>query len=81
MPKRQLRGKVVSDKTDKTIAVKVERKQKHPVYQKVISFTKKFLAHDETNSAHEGDTVLIEESRPYSKRKVWVLKEILEKAL
>lgn len=81
MPKRLLKGKVSSDKTEKTITVAVERRKKHPVYHKIINFTKKFLAHDETNTAKLGDTVVIEESRPFSKRKTWVLKEIVERAV
>ncbi len=81
MPKRTLKGQVSSDKADKTITVTVERTKKHKVYHKVINFTKKFLAHDESNEAKEGDTVMIEESRPYSKRKTWVLKEIVERAV
>lgn len=81
MPKRVLRGKVVSDKADKTITVIVERKKKHKLYHKIINFTKKFLAHDESNEAKEGDVVLIEESRPISKRKTWVLKSVVEKAV
>ena len=81
MPKRTLRGLVKSDKADKTISVAIERTKKHEVYQKVINFTKKFLAHDEANEAKEGDTVIIEESRPYSKRKTWILKEIVERAV
>jgi small subunit ribosomal protein S17 len=81
MPKRVLRGKVVSNKADKTITVMVERKKTHPLYQKVINFTKKFMAHDEANEANEGDLVLIEESKPFSKNKTWVLKSIVEKAV
>lgn len=81
MPKRLLKGKVSSDKADKTITVAVERRKKHPVYHKIINFTKKFLAHDEGNSAKIGDTVVIEESRPFSKRKTWVLKEVVERAV
>lgn len=81
MPKRTLRGQVRSDKADKTISVAVERTKKHEVYHKVVNFTKKFLAHDENNDAKEGDTVIIEESRPYSKRKTWILKEIVERAV
>jgi small subunit ribosomal protein S17 len=80
MPRKTLTGTVVSDKTDKTISVRVSRKQKHPTYGKVVGFSKKFLAHDEENSAKEGDRVTIEESRPFSKRKTWVLKQIVERA-
>jgi small subunit ribosomal protein S17 len=81
MPKRILRGRVTSDKADKTITVVVERKKKHPLYHKIINFTKKFMAHDESNEAKEGDLVLIEESKPISKRKTWVLKSVVEKAV
>lgn len=81
MPKRTLQGTVVSDKGDKTIVVAIERKKKHTTYQKIIKFTKRFMAHDEENSAKEGDVVLIEESRPYSKNKTWVLKNVVERAV
>lgn len=80
MPKKLFKGTVVSDKADKTISVQVERKKKHKVYQKIMNFTKKFLAHDEENQAKEGDIVLIEESKPFSKRKTWVLKEVVQRA-
>ena len=71
MPKRIMRGVVVSDKMDKTVVVKVERKIKHPLYKKFIRRTKKYAAHDETNTAKIGDIVRIRESRPLSKRKHW----------
>ena len=73
MPKRVLQGVVVSDKQDKTVVVKVERRFTHPVMKKTVRRTKNYHAHDETNSAKDGDTVFIEESRPYSKLKTWVL--------
>ncbi len=69
-------GRVVSDKMDKTIVVSVERLARHPLYKRVIRLSTKFKAHDETNSAHVGDTVLIEESRPLSATKRWRLIEI-----
>ncbi len=72
---------MVSDKSDKTIVVKVVRNKKHKLYQKTIAFSRKFMAHDESNEAKEGDVVMIEESKPISKNKTWVLKEILEKAV
>lgn len=75
MPKRILQGTVVSDKTDKTITVLVERKFNHPLYKKIVKRTKKYAAHDEKNSAKVGDIVKIEESRPISKTKTWVLVE------
>lgn len=80
MPKKILKGVVASDKGDKTIVVKVARKMKHKLYHKILTFTKKFMAHDEENTAKEGDTVMIEESRPISKRKTWILKEVVERA-
>jgi small subunit ribosomal protein S17 len=71
MPKRILVGTVVSDKTDKTVVVKVERKVKHPLYGKIIRRSKKYHAHDEENSFKTGETVRIEETRPMSKLKTW----------
>ena len=73
MPKRVLQGVVVSDKQDKTVVVKVERRFTHPVLKKTVRQTKNYHAHDENNSAKVGDTVFIEESRPISKTKTWVL--------
>ena len=73
-------GRVVSDKMDKTIVVSVERLARHPLYKRVIRLTTKFKAHDETNEAHVGDTVLIEESRPLSATKRWRLVRVLQKA-
>ncbi len=71
MPKRVLTGKVVSDKTDKTVVVLVERRVEHPAYGKIIKRSKKYHAHDETNQFHEGETVRIEECAPISKLKTW----------
>lgn len=73
-------GVVVSDKMEKTVVVKVERKKVHPKYKKIIKTYKKFYAHNENNEAREGDKVLIMESRPLSKLKRWVVLKILEKA-
>lgn len=73
MPKRILQGKVVSDKTDKTIVVEVERRVSHPVFKKFVKKSKRFMAHDESNAAKIGDLVRIQESRPHSKRKRWEL--------
>lgn len=77
MPKRILQGTVVSDKTDKTITVLVERRFKHPLYKKTIRRSKKFAAHDEQNAYKIGDVVRIAESKPISKNKRWI---VLEKA-
>ena len=75
MPKRVLEGVVVSDKNDKTIVVKVERRLTHPVLKKTVRLTKKYHAHDEKNVAKVGDVVWIEESKPLSKQKRWLLVE------
>jgi small subunit ribosomal protein S17 len=71
MPKRILTGTVVSDKTDKTVTVLVERRVKHPLYGKIIKRSKKYHAHDEGNEFKAGETVRIEETRPISKTKTW----------
>ena len=71
MPKRVLTGTIVSDKTDKTVVVKVERRVKHPLYGKIIKRSKKYHAHDEGNEFKVGETVRIEETRPISKLKTW----------
>ena len=73
-------GRVVSDKMDKTIVVSVERLARHPLYKRVIRLTTKFKAHDESNDAHVGDTVLIEESRPLSATKRWRLVQVVARA-
>ena len=71
MPKRVLTGVIVSDKTDKTVVVSVERKVKHPLYGKIIRRSKKYHAHDEGNEYREGETVRIEDTAPISKLKTW----------
>ncbi|WP_046865349.1 30S ribosomal protein S17 [Microvirga massiliensis] len=73
MPKRVLQGVVVSDKQNKTVVVKVERRFTHPVLKKTVRRTKNYHAHDENNTAKVGDLVFIEESRPLSKLKSWVV--------
>ncbi len=84
MEKRNLRkeriGIVTSDKMDKSIVVSVERKVKHPKYGKFVKKTTKFVAHDEKNDCHIGDTVRIMETRPLSKSKNWRLVEVVERA-
>ena len=79
--KRQLVGRVVSDKMDKTIVVLVERLVKHPFYHKYIRRRAKFAAHDKDNSCRVGDKVVITESRPISKSKKWCVSEVIEKAV
>ncbi len=73
MPKRVLQGVVVSDKNDKTVVVKVERRFTHPVMKKTVRMSKKYKAHDEANACKVGDVVFIEESCPISKDKTWVV--------
>ena len=73
MPKRILTGTIVSDKTDKTVVVKVERRVKHPLYGKIIKLSKKYHAHDEGNEYREGETVRIQETAPISKLKTWTV--------
>jgi len=75
MPKRVLQGIVVSDKQDKTVVVKVERRFTHPLLKKTVRRSKNFHAHDEANKAKVGDTVLIEETRPISRLKRWIVVE------
>ena len=75
MPKRVLTGRVTSDKTDKTITVLVERRVMHPLYKKFIRRSKKYAVHDDANLCKEGDVVSIEECRPISKSKSWVVIE------
>ncbi|HKH82016.1 MAG TPA: 30S ribosomal protein S17 [Methylovirgula sp.] len=75
MPKRVLQGVVVSDTQDKTVVVKVERRFTHPLLKKTVRRSKKFHAHDENNRSKVGDTVFIEETRPVSKLKRWIVVE------
>jgi small subunit ribosomal protein S17 len=73
MPKRVLTGTVVSDKGDKTVVVRVERRVKHPLYGKIIKLSKKYHAHDADNAFHAGEIVRIEECAPISKLKTWTV--------
>ena len=73
MPKRILQGSVVSDKGNKTVIVKVERKIKHPLYNKIIRRSKNYAAHDESNACKVGDVIRIVESKPISKTKRWAV--------
>ena len=73
MPKRVLSGTVVSDKGDKTVVVRVERRVKHPLYGKIIKLSKKYHAHDEGNAFKAGEQVRIEECAPISKLKSWTV--------
>lgn len=78
--RKVIQGVVASDKMDKSRVVVVERRVKHPLYKKYVKKTSKFMAHDEQNDSHIGDTVVIMETRPLSKNKRWRLVEIVERA-
>ena len=78
--RKVIQGIVSSDKMDKSRVVVVERRVKHPLYKKYVKKTSKFMAHDEKNESHIGDTVKIMEARPLSKNKRWRLVEIVERA-
>lgn len=78
--KKVLQGRVSSDKADKTVTVVVERRMKHPLYGKVVTLSKKYLAHDEENAYDEGDLVEIIAARPISRRKRFVVTRLVEKA-
>jgi small subunit ribosomal protein S17 len=78
--RKEVVGEVVASRMQKTIVVQVTRKKSHPFYGRVIARNKKFYAHDETNQAHVGDVVRLEETRPLSKLKRWKLKDIIRKA-
>ena len=75
MPKRILQGTVVSDKNDKTVVVKVERRFTHPLFKKTVRRSKNYKAHDEANKCKVGDLVSIQESKPISKDKRWIVLE------
>lgn len=77
---KTMQGRVVSDKADKTVTVNVERRFKHPLYGKVVTVSKRYLAHDESNEFGVGDIVEIAASRPISKRKRFVVTRLVEKA-
>ena len=73
-------GVVVSEKMDKTVLVQIDRKVRHPLYQKTVRRSNKLAAHDESNDAHVGDTVRVMETRPLSKSKRWRVVEVVERA-
>ena len=80
-PRTMKVGRVVSDKMDKTVVVAVNYVRRHPLYHKRITRTSKFYAHDENNECKAGDLVRIEETRPMSRQKRWVVREIVERAV
>ena len=80
-PRTQKIGRVVSDKMDKTVVVSVDYVRRHRLYHKRITRTSKFMAHDERNECKPGDLVRIEETRPLSKNKRWIVREIIERGI
>jgi small subunit ribosomal protein S17 len=74
-------GKVVSDRMEKTVVVSVDYVKRHPIYHKRIRRTTKFMAHDEQNTCKIGDIVRIEETRPLSKNKRWIVREVIEQSI
>jgi small subunit ribosomal protein S17 len=78
--KKELVGRVVSDRMDKTVVVAVNQLRRHRLYQRMMRQTKKFMAHDESNNVHVGDLVRIQESRPISRHKTWRVINVLEEA-
>ena len=80
MPVKEKVGIVISNKMQKTIVVKVESRYSHPIYSKTMVKTKKYLAHDESGQCNIGDQVLVQETRPLSKRKRWKLVKVLSKS-
>lgn len=79
--RRRLQGRVISNKMDKTVVVEVERSQQHRLYRKVVRYTDKYMAHDESNALQIGDEVQIVESRPLSKRKRWAVEAVLNRSV
>ncbi len=79
--RRTLTGTVISDKNDKTVTVVVVRRFRHPIYGKFVQKRKKYMAHDPKNECKVGDVITIEEHRPISRRKRWIVKEIVERAV
>lgn len=78
--RKALRGRVVSDKMDKTVTVEVVRSKRHPLYHKIVRIKRRFYAHDEANEARVGDVVEIVSTRPLSRLKRWRLAQVLERA-
>jgi small subunit ribosomal protein S17 len=80
MPVKEKIGVVISNNMEKTVVIKVEDRYAHPIYSKTVVKTKKYLVHDEINECNIGDQILVQESRPLSRRKRWALKKILSKS-
>lgn len=80
MPVKEKIGVVISNNMQKSVVIKVEDRYSHPIYSKTVVKTKKYLVHDEINECNVGDQILVQESRPLSRRKRWILKKILSKS-
>ena len=81
MPKTEKIGIIVSNKMDKSVVVEVEYRYRHPIYLKIVVRTKRYMAHDELNVCHIGDKVILKPNRPLSKKKRWIIKQVLNKLL
>ena len=81
MAKAEKIGVIVSNKMEKSVVVEVEYRYRHPIYSKIVVRTKRYMAHDELNKCNIGDKVIVEASRPLSRKKRWTIKEILNKSL
>jgi small subunit ribosomal protein S17 len=81
MAKTEKIGVIVTNKMDKSVVVEVEYRYRHPIYSKIVVRTKRYMAHDESNDCNIGDKVILEPTRPLSRKKRWIVKQILNKAL
>ena len=81
MPKTEKIGIIVSNKMDKSVVVEVEYRYRHPIYLKIVVRTKRYMAHDELNVCHIGDKVILKPNRPLSRKKRWIIKQVLNKLL
>lgn len=81
MPKTEKIGTIVSNKMDKSVVVEVEYRYRHPIYLKIVVRTKRYMAHDELNVCHIGDKVILKPNRPLSRKKRWIIKQVLNKLL
>ena len=81
MPKTEKIGIIVSNKMDKSVVVEVEYRYRHPIYLKIVVRTKRYMAHDEFNVCHIGDKVILKPNRPLSRKKRWIIKQVLNKLL
>jgi small subunit ribosomal protein S17 len=81
MSKTEKIGVIVSNKMEKSVVVEVEYRYRHPIYSKIVVRTKRYMAHDELNKCNIGDKVIVEPNRPLSRKKRWIIKEVLNKSL